>query len=334
MTGGIPTALASLSNLTHLYLNGNELTGEVPAQLGSLSNLTVLSLGGNQLTGNIPTALTSLSKLVTLNLGGNQLTGGIPTQLGSFPNLTQLYLNGNNLEGEIPAQLGDLPNLTVLNLGGNQLTGNIPTELGSLSKLATLNLGGNQLMGSIPTQLGSLSNLTHLYLNGNELTGCIHGSLRNTANHDLDKIGMPFCDGLLSGLTVSQGSLMPSFDHYHTDYSVAVGWSRITVVPAVDHNVSILILDKNGTAIADADDDLEGHQVDFSADIPAIKIRVVSEGGSATLTYTITDLGIRYDANKNGLIERDEVISAIIDYFADRISLEEVVALIDLYFSS
>ena len=310
MSGSIPTELGSLSNLATLNLNGNQLTGSVPTELGSLSNLTHLYLNGNELIGEIPTGLTSLSNLTVLNFGGNQLSGSIPTELAS------------------------LSNLATLNLGGNRLTGVIPAELGSLSNLTKLYLNGNQLTDGIPTELGSLSNLTHLFLNGNELIGCVPGSLRNTADHDLDKVGLPFCDGLLSGLTVSQGSLMPSFDHYHTDYSVAVGWSRITVVPAVDHNVSILILDKNGTAIADADDDLEGHQVDFSADIPAIKIRVVSEGGSATLTYTITDLGIRYDANKNGLIERDEVISAIIDYFADRISLEEVVALIDLYFSS
>ena len=72
----------------------------------------------------------------------------------------------------------------------------------------------------------------------------------------------------------------------------------------------------------------------FSTDIPAIKIRVVSQDGRATLTYTIADLGIRYDSNENALIEKDEVLSAIIDYFAGRISMEEVVALIDLYLTS
>ncbi len=158
--------------------------------------------------------------------------------------------------------------------------------------------------------------------------------MRNTADHDLDKAGLPFCHGLLGGLTISPGSLIPSFDPYHTDYSVAVGWSRITVVPADDHNVSIQILDENGSAIADADDALEGHQVDLSADVPAIKIRVVSEGDGATLTYTIVDLGIRYDANENGLLEKDEAISAMTDYFAGRMSMEEAVALIAFYFSS
>ena len=40
MTGEIPPELGGLSNLTRLYLFGNQLTGEIPAELGGLSNLT------------------------------------------------------------------------------------------------------------------------------------------------------------------------------------------------------------------------------------------------------------------------------------------------------
>ena len=54
----------------------------------------------------------------------------------------------------------------------------------------------------------------------------------------------------------------------------------------------------------------------------------------ATRTYTVADLGVRYDANNNGAIERDEVIEAIIDYFAGRITRDEAIGLVILYFSS
>ena len=84
----------------------------------------------------------------------------------------------------------------------------------------------------------------------------------------------------------------------------------------------------------DADNTLEGFQVEFGAGVPAIKIRVVSKDNQATHTYTITDLGNRYDANDNGAIERDEVISAIKDYFGDLITREETIEVIKLYFSS
>ena len=54
----------SLSNLTELYLNNNDLSGEIPTELGSLSNLTVLVLDdidlvldGNKLSGCVPSSL-------------------------------------------------------------------------------------------------------------------------------------------------------------------------------------------------------------------------------------------------------------------------------------
>ena len=206
--------------------------------------------------------------------------------------------------------------------------------MGSLTNLIHLYLANNDLSGDIPTQLGSLSNLTHLYLNGNQLGGCIPGDLHNTANHDLNKVGLLFCGKLLSGLTISPGPLIPSFDPYRTNYSVAVGLSRITIVPGDGHYVSIQIVDESGSAIDDADGDLEGYQVDFNFNIPAIKIVVVTEDSSATITYTITDLGIRYDANENGLIGKSEAISAVIDYFGGLISREEAVAVINLYLSN
>ncbi len=64
--------------------------------------------------------------------------------------------------------------------------------------------------------------------------------------------------------------------------------------------------------------------------------------GSDTITVTITvtggstlgELGDRYDANNNGIIERDEVITAIRHYFDDRISRDDVIAIIRLYFTT
>ena len=42
----------------------------------------------------------------------------------------------------------------------------------------------------------------------------------------------------------------------------------------------------------------------------------------------------RYDANDNGIIDRDEAVVAVADYFAGVISRDEVIALIALYFAS
>ena len=139
---------------------------------------------------------------------------------------------------------------------------------------------------------------------------------------------------MLSGLTTSPGSLVPSFDPSHTEYTIAVGRSRVTVAPAKDHNASIFFLDENGGAIADADAALGGHQFDFGPDLPAIRIRVVSDDGQATRIYTIADLGTRYDTNENGVIDRDEAVAAIVDYFNEVISRDEAIGVIRLYFST
>ena len=45
-------------------------------------------------------------------------------------------------------------------------------------------------------------------------------------------------------------------------------------------------------------------------------------------------LGITYDDNDDGGIQRDEVISAIKDYFSDLITRDDVIEVIKLYFSS
>ena len=336
LSGPIPPELSALANLEWLGLNNNRLTGEIPASLGGLANLEGLRLSNNQLTGKIPTELHNLHNLQIIDLRENRLTGEIPTDLGSLVNLQELFFHSNDLTGEIPPELGGLAKLQKLYLSDNQLTGEIPPELGGLAELQELYLSVNHLTGRIPPELGNLANLQALLLAGNQLTGCIPWELRelrDVAGNDLHLLDLPFCDVLLSGLAISPGSLVPSFDPYHAEYTVAVGRSQVTAVPANDRNASILFLDQNDVAIADADFELPGHQVDFSSDLPAIKIRVVSEDGLASHTYTIADLGIRYDANENGVIDRDEVIASIVDYFDDRITRDETIAVIKLYFS-
>ena len=141
---------------------------------------------------------------------------------------------------------------------------------------------------------------------------------------------------MLSALTVSPGYLVPELDPYHTRYSASVGLSPVTVTvsPTNDHNAMIRFLDENGLVLADADRTSAGFQVEFGGGVPAVEIRVVSQDGQATHTYTVTDLGEKYDANDDGAIQRDEVITAIADYFDDFITREEVIAVIELYFFS
>ena len=180
--------------VTNLILPDNRLSGGLPSELGNLSNLTTLYFHENQLTGSIPSELGNLSNLTTLFLYDNQLSGSIPSELGNLANLRELSLYKNQLSGSIPSELGNLTDLEILYLDNNRLTGSIPSELGSLSNLRELHLYENQLSGSIPSELRNLSNLRGLYLAGNRLTGCIPAGLRAVWKSDLFNLGLPFCN--------------------------------------------------------------------------------------------------------------------------------------------
>ena len=56
-------------------------------------------------------------------------------------------------------------------------------------------------------------------------------------------------------------------------------------------------------------------------------------GASATIAVTIVVTGVDYDVNKDGAIDRDEVLASVVDYFAGRITKDEVMAVIVRYFS-
>ena len=288
LNGPIPTELGGLSNLEVLSLGGNQLNGAIPTELGGLSSLLELYLWGNQLNGPIPTELGGLSNLEVLSLGGNQLNGAIPTELGGLSSLLELYLWGNELSGSIPSELAKLSNLAYLVLWGNELTGSIPTQLGSLSNLTALSLSYNQLSGPIPTELGNLSSLVELYLRSNQFSGCIPAGLRVVEANDLNDVGLPFCDVLLSGMTITPGSLNPAFDPYRSYYygTVASG-TLVTVNPTNAHGAAFRYLDENNLEVADADGSLAGHQVVLGEGITTIRIVVVSQDRQVANTYTI-----------------------------------------------
>ena len=65
-----------------------------------------------------------------------------------------------------------------------------------------------------------------------------------------------------------------------------------------------------------------------------------SSGASATVAVIITMTNVDlphiandYDADKNEVIDRDEAIAAVVDYFRGAISKEEALKIIQLYFA-
>ena len=333
LSGTIPTELGILANLEVLALADNQLTGTIPAWLGNLANLEVLSLSHNELTGTIPPELGELTTLRHLALNSNQLTGTIPPELRNLVNLERLSLRANQLTGTIPAWLGSLANLQLLYLSENQLTGTIPPELASLTNLRELRLNSNQLTGSIPAWLGSLANLEVLYLAVNAFIGCVPEDLRDVADNDLADLSLPFCS--LPTVVIHGDS---------TEFIVRIG-SPIPVIVTFSEPVSGFtvedIVATNGTVgnfTGSGGDSVYTFDVTPNA-IGTVAVDIAADAaedgdGNGNAAASQLSLGIPYDDNDDGGIQRDEVISAIKDYFSDLITREEVIEVIKLYFSS
>ena len=140
----------SNGRITEIRLGENGLSGEIPPELATLNNLTTLYLGGNSLTGCAPDLLYDVPNgdVSTLDLhcpdkqsliaiykstdGPNWVKRynwlsdrplgewfGVTTD--SYGRVTKVRLLSNNLTGEIPAQVGDFTNLTDLHLRGEPL---------------------------------------------------------------------------------------------------------------------------------------------------------------------------------------------------------------------
>lgn len=203
LSGGFPSGIKNLANLTYLSLAANQFTGFIPEWLGTLKSLQGIELTNNMFTGFIPTSLSNLSQMGFLYLGSNKFDGHIPPSLGNLqmlevmsvtnnnlhgsvpkeifriPSITRIELSFNNLEGQLPADIGNARQLINLQLSSNKLSGDIPNTLGNCESLEDIKLDWNFFSGSIPNSLGTISSLKVLNLSHNNLTGSIPVSLGN-----------------------------------------------------------------------------------------------------------------------------------------------------------
>ncbi|KAF7058115.1 hypothetical protein CFC21_065242 [Triticum aestivum] len=101
LPGSLPTELACVEHLRHLYLSGNGLNGNLPAALLlNATELHVLLIASNDLSGALPDA-SYARVLQELNLSDNALAGWLPTTLLRAPGLAVLGLANNYLAGEL-----------------------------------------------------------------------------------------------------------------------------------------------------------------------------------------------------------------------------------------
>ena len=146
-------------------------------------------------------------------------------------------------------------------------------------------------------------------------------------------------DATLSALTLSDVPF-GTFASGTTSYTaqVANSVSQTTVTPTVNHAEASYVIKLDGVTDADG-------VVLLSVGSNVITVEVTAEDDSTTQTYTVTvtraapesnreRLRNLYDSNDDGVIDRDETIAAIRDYFAGDLTRDETIEVIKLYFSS
>ncbi|KAL6190828.1 hypothetical protein ACLB2K_037226 [Fragaria x ananassa] len=179
LSGTLPSNLSSLTHLTSVFLQRNNLSGAVPS-FGHLYLLQHISLDHNQFTSVPSGCFKGLPSLVTLSMSGNgrlkswffptellpaenrlsrlvylgarrtSMHGPLPDVFDSFPLLKQLKLSHNNLVGPLPKTLSDCVSLRDLTLANNYLVGSIPKSLASLAYLSNFDVSHNNLSGEVP----------------------------------------------------------------------------------------------------------------------------------------------------------------------------------------
>ena len=354
LTGDIPRELGNLSNLQGgLWLHGNQLTGDIPTELGNLSNLQGLWLHGNQLTGELPHSLTGLTVLAWFTFHNNSgLCAPVDEAFQTWLQSVSLVRGSSCApmdSAEDRATLVELYNAT----GGASWTNktnwlsdrpirewygvsNDPD--GRVSELFSLTgeiPATGQLTGEIPTELGNLSNLAWLYLSGNQLTGCVPAGLGDVPNNDFDQLGMPFCE------LESPGVPSVSFD---TPVTPVVRLnSPIAVTATFSEPIFGFTIEDVGV-VNGAASNFEGSDGDtvFSFDVTPNTIGPVTVDIAAGVAQDADShenaeavqlsLGMPYDDDHDGAIDRDEVLTAINDYLFDGlITRDEVLVMINMY---
>ncbi|EOA2660191.1 InlB B-repeat-containing protein [Listeria monocytogenes] len=154
-------ALASLKNLTKLYVTSLELSNI--SAISDLTNLTYLWVSSPKLSDI--SALSNLPVLETLIVRDSPISDFSP--IANLTNLTYLALESVGLKDSELSYLNSLTKLSELYLGSNELSD--IRSLSRFSNLINLNLEDNQIKDISPLS-GLLNNLYYLSAGGQSIT--------------------------------------------------------------------------------------------------------------------------------------------------------------------
>ena len=169
------------------------------------------------------------------------------------------------------------------------------------------------------------------------MTGCIPVELQSVGWNDFYRLGLPFCE--------LRSTADPSVSTETTDVFLVRINSPITVTATFSEPIFGFTVE-DISVVNGAASNFEGSDGDtaYTFDVTPnaigplavdIAAGVAQDADSNDNTEAVQlSLGIPYDDDHDGMIARSEVIAAIIDYFNNNVSREQVIGLIVLYFAS
>ena len=361
LTGEIPEELGNLSNLTGLSLGGNQLTGEIPAELGSLANLQWLHLDGNQLSGEIPAELGSLTDLEELFLSGNQLTGCIPVGIAGVANN-----DFNQLGLPFCAGASGAPTIGTLTPGADFLTITWAAPTGSTeSAIIAYDLRYIESAARDKSDV-NWTVVDNAWTAGSgalsyQITGLTGGAQYDVQVRAVSAAGDGPWSATAPGTPATWGairsfsppSVAPAGEVVVMITASGYGWLGAVTetlppgfsyvsssledsgVTDVGREVRFSLFGQTAFTYTVTAPSAEG-TYSFSGVLRDSDREDVPVGGALTIAVAAGDpLIVRYDANGNGMIEKNEVIAAINNYLFgegdEAISKSDVIKFINLY---
>ncbi|KAK3444856.1 hypothetical protein EUGRSUZ_A00698, partial [Eucalyptus grandis] len=195
LSGPIDPSLMSLTNLSVMQLDYNNLSSTVPQFLVNFSSLKTLSLYDCDLHGELPHEIFQVQTLQILDLSYNELLQGSLPEFSENGSLRTLVLSYTNVSGRLPDSIGSLKNLSSIELMECSFHGNIPSSFANLSQLFYLDFSSNNFTGPIPS-LSKSKNLIEVTLANNNLIGPIDSTQWESLSNLLSlHLGFNFLEG-------------------------------------------------------------------------------------------------------------------------------------------
>jgi len=266
-TASVPNATASITvtpttndATATVTVNGSTVTS------GSASGSIALAVGSNTITTVVTAQDGTTTKTYTVNV--------TRTPLSTDATLSNLVLSSGTLS---PAFSG----------ATSSYTATVSTATTSIAVTPTTNDGTATLTVNGTSQSsGTASSAIPLAIGNNTITVVVTAQDGTTTQTYTTTVTRPAStDASLAGLTISSGTLSPSFSSPTTAYTVSVGntVTSLTITPAVNDATATVTV--NGTAVTNGG---PSGSIALNVGGNTITTKVTAQDGVTTQTYTIT----------------------------------------------